>query len=223
MNTLLLVEDDLNLGALIKDALEDEGYSVILVNNGKTALNTIQNSKANLAILDVMLPDIDGFTLGKLWKETYPNKPILFLTAKGQTEDKIKGLTIGDEYVTKPFETQELLLRIKNLLERKQNNQNTIQTFTLGKYTFSPQQFTLEFPDKQVKKLTARESALLEILCHNRGAVIKRSNLLMAVWGKDDYFTGRSMDVFISRLRKYLALDDSIKIQVVHGVGFRLD
>jgi DNA-binding response OmpR family regulator len=221
MQTVLLVEDDENLGILLEEALEDEGLSVIRYKDGNAVEAALPELKIDLAILDVMLPGSDGFTIGKKLKERSPQLPILFLTAKSQVEARLQGLTIGDDYMVKPFHTEELLLRIKNLLSRNSSD-NSSGLHKIGNYRFDADNYQLFGPDGRARRLTERETKLLNLLCHHKGRVAKRETLLTEVWGKDDYFTGRSMDVFISRLRKYLNEDDAIRIQVVHGVGFML-
>lgn len=223
-NHIFYVEDDANLAMVISDRLEEEGYEVLHFADGASARDAFQPGMAEVCVLDVMLPQIDGFTLGEWIRNCDAHIPILFLTARDQSSDRLTGLKIGDDYLAKPFVTEELLLRIENLRKRQaKGNQEAIsQAFVLGKYTYDAQNYQLTDPEGQARRLTEREGQLLLNLLQTRGQVVRREDLLRAVWGKDDYFTGRSMDVFISRLRKYLAADPHIKIQVIHGIGFML-
>lgn len=224
---ILYVEDDLNLGFVVKDTLEDAGYDVRLCTDGETATQQFGGDTFHLAILDVMLPKKDGFEIAEFIKKIQPDLPIIFLTAKEQADDKIKGLRLGaDDYITKPFSTEEFLLRVENLLRRSsreiQAEEGMANTFRLGDFSFEFDNYRLVHNGSDIKSLTERESKLLRVLCQQANQVITREVLLQSVWGKDDYFTGRSMDVFISKLRKYLSADERIKIQVIHGVGFKL-
>ncbi len=222
---ILYVEDDSNLSFVIKDLLEENGYSVTHCMDGQSAIQKFGTDSFDLCILDVMLPQKDGFEVAEFIRKVNTEVPIIFLTAKSLSEDRIKGLRIGaDDYITKPFSTEELLLRVENILKRL----GTLHTdkakkdiFELGKYTFNFPDYSLHF-NGESRHLTEREAHLLRLLCLHKNQVVTREILLKSVWGKDDYFTGRSMDVFISKLRKYLSEDQSIKIQVVHGIGFKL-
>lgn len=223
MAKILYVEDDENLSYVIKDNLEEEGFEVSHYADGKEALKNFQKEKFDLCLLDVMLPELDGFSLAEKIREQNEQIPIIFLTAKVLQEDKIEGLKIGgDDYITKPFSIEELTLRIKVFLKRStvsdiEDEQNE---YKIGKYNFSFSQLILD-SDDGIKKLTHREAEVLKYLCDRRDSVIKREDILTKIWGRDDYFLGRSLDVFITRLRKMLAPDESLKIENVHGVGFR--
>ncbi len=215
------VEDDPSLGMLLADQLEQEGWKVHWFQNGKEALKAFESNCPDFFVLDVMLPGLDGFSLAKQLRETAPEAPILFLTAKGETPDRLKSLTLGDDYLAKPFSFEELILRIKNLWNRTTPNADlSPSVFALGSFTFDSTNFLLSHPEAGDRRLTDREGKLLHALCKLGHRVVKREELMMEVWGKDDYFTGRSMDVFISKLRKYLSVDSKVKIQVVHGIGF---
>jgi two-component system, OmpR family, response regulator VicR len=220
----LYVEDDPNLGFVTKDNLELEGYEIVHFQDGKEAWKSFSKEKYDLCLLDVMLPEMDGYSLAEKIRKQNNQVPIIFLTAKSLQEDKIIGLKIGgDDYVTKPFSIEELALRIKVFLKRKdvQNNKNSaVQNFKIGSYLFDYQQLTL-INAKKTEQLTNREADVLNFLCERPQQVIKREEILKAIWGRDDYFLGRSLDVFITRLRKMLSEDASVKIENVHGVGFR--
>jgi len=223
---ILLAEDDFNLGFVIKDLLEDEGYDVKLCSDGVSALQAYNDNAYDLCLFDVMMPQKDGFTLAENIRKVDPEMPIIFLTAKSLTEDKVKGLGIGaDDYITKPFENAEFLLRIENVLRRtgKKKQRNDPDEFMIGKFKLDTKNLTLTASDEEIHKLTAKEAKILRLLCLNINAVVERDVLLNSVWGKDDYFTGRSMDVFITKLRKYLKSDERVKIQNIHGVGFKLE
>lgn len=219
---ILLVEDDPNLGFVIKDTLSMKGYEVTLRNNGDDGLHTFCEKQFDLCILDVMMPKKDGFTLAQQIRERNQQVPILFVTAKSMLEDKIAGFQSGgDDYISKPFSIEELCLRIEVFLRRSVAQTNEEQ-FTLGDLRFDCQSFTLHHNTGE-KTLTQKEAEVLKLLCQNKDRVLKREEILKAVWGNDDYFLGRSMDVFISKLRKYLKEDPRVQIVNYHGVGFRLE
>lgn len=224
MTKILLVEDDDSLGFVVKDNLEQEGYQIDLQTTGKLGQTAFQKNQYDICILDVMLPEMDGFTLAEYIRGTGNQVPIIFLTAKSLKEDRIKGLKLGaDDYLTKPFSIEELILRIEAILKRTgKKSSHTIDTHILGKYTFDTKNLKLYF-NEIPQDLTHRESDLLNFLVQNKNETIPRDKILIAIWGDDDYFKGRSLDVFITRLRKYLNQDSSIKLTNVHGVGFRLD
>ena len=219
---ILLTEDDPNLGFVIKDNLEQKGYSVTLCNNGEDGFNQFNQSHYDLCILDVMMPKKDGFTLAKEIRSQNQNVPILFVTAKSMQEDRIEGFKQGgDDYIVKPFSMEELCLRIEVFLRRSAPQQQA-QNFTLGDFQFDCTNFTL-LHNRGEKSLTQKEAEVLKLLCKNKDRVLKREEILNAVWGNDDYFLGRSMDVFISKLRKYLKDDPRVQIVNYHGVGFKLE
>jgi len=215
---ILLVEDDNDLGDSLKQFIEFEGFEVHLYRDGKSALEALFRNSFDIGILDVMLPDISGFEIAKKVITKFPNLPFLFLTARQQKLDRLTGLKLGaDDYITKPFEADELILRIKNILKRTKPRQGK-QMF-LGGYCFDYEGLSLYFKENRTT-LTEKEADLLKYFADNPNQLIKREHLLKTLWGEDDYFLGRSMDVFISRLRKLLSEDDSINIQTVRGVGF---
>lgn len=219
---ILLVEDDPGLGYVIKDNLTHKNYEVTLCADGEEAHHTFFNEHFDLCILDVMLPRKDGFTLAQSIREKNQNVPILFVTAKAMIEDKVLGFQSGgDDYIVKPFSIEELCYRIEVFL-RRTHTEPSHQTFNIGTYKFDNSNLTLHH-HAESKTLTQKEAELLKLLCANKDRVLKREEILKAVWGDDDYFMGRSMDVFISRLRKYLKRDESIQIANYHGVGFRLE
>lgn len=220
---ILLVEDDLNLGFLLVEFLELKGLSVKLYRDGQTAFAGFQNGHFDFCILDVMLPKMDGFTLAKKMKILNPQIPIIFLTARSLKEDKMKGYEIGvDDYITKPFDEDELFYKINAILNRSRvSKSSTENLFQIGKFHFDFQNQLLEFGDLK-RRLTERESSILKFLCLNKNNVIKREQILVAIWGENDYFAGRSLDVFISKLRKYFSYDPTISIENIPKVGFIL-
>lgn len=220
---ILLVEDDPSLGFVIQDNLMMKGYEVTLCRDGEEAELTYGKSSFDLCLLDVMLPKKDGFSLARSIREKNCEIPILFLTAKAMTEDKLLGFQTGaDDYITKPFSLEELLYRIEVFLRRSQAKFPLEAIFTVGQFQFDPFSFTLKHNNNE-KTLTQKEAEVLKLLYKNRDRVLKREEILTHVWGDDDYFMGRSMDVFISKLRKYLKNDPDIQIVNYHGVGFRLE
>ncbi|MEA5260899.1 response regulator transcription factor [Arcicella aquatica] len=226
MTKILLVEDDDSLGFVIKDNLEQEGYTIDLQTDGKAGQKAFQNNQYDICIFDVMLPEMDGFSLAEFVRGTGSEVPIIFLTAKSLKEDRIKGLKLGaDDYLTKPFSIEELVLRIEAILKRtgKKTGQVVNQNIhNIGKYTFDVKNLKLFF-ENETQDLTHREADLLAFLVNNKNETLSRDKILIAIWGDDDYFKGRSLDVFITRLRKYLNKDQNIKLTNVHGVGFRFD
>lgn len=219
---ILLAEDDPSLGFVIKDNLQVNGYQVTLCANGEDALRAFGAQVFDLCILDVMMPKKDGFTLAQQIRAIDKNIPILFVTAKSMLEDKISGFQSGgDDYLVKPFSMEELLLRIEVFLRRSAPPEK-VDSYSLGEFNFDCQNFTLRHRQGE-KTLTQKEAEVLKLLCLNKDRVLKREEILKAVWGNDDYFLGRSMDVFISKLRKYLKEDPRVQIVNYHGVGFRLE
>ncbi|MEI6749103.1 MAG: response regulator transcription factor [Bacteroidales bacterium] len=223
--TILLVEDDPNLSDVLKDYLELLGYKVLLARDGEAGLKTFEKHAIDLCILDVMLPRKDGFTLAADIRKQNIEVPIIFLTARGQMEDRITGFKAGcDDYMAKPFSSEELSLRIEAILKRCRVSFSPVpgEEYTLGLYLFDAA--NLELRIGKIKHcLTPKEAALLRLLCRNRNILLPREKALKEIWGTDDYFIGRSMDVFITKLRKYLKDDPNVAIVNVHGSGFRLE
>jgi DNA-binding response OmpR family regulator len=221
---ILLAEDDSNLGVLLRNYLAAKNYDTTLCINGKLALDAFSSRSFGLCILDIMMPEMDGLTLAKKLRLLNPEIPVIFLTAKNQKEDILEGFKTGaDDYITKPFSMEELLYRIEAILRRtgttiinkKEDNYN------IGGYSFDPLKQTLVFNDFQTK-LTTKESELLELLCRYGNEILERNYALKSIWIDDNYFNARSMDVYITRLRKYLKKDPSVKILNVHGRGYKL-
>ena len=219
---ILLVEDDLNLGLVITDHLRSLDYDVICAENGAEGLVKFNDIAFDMCILDVMLPILDGFSLAKDIRKINAAIPILFLTAKSMTEDKIAGFEAGgDDYLTKPFSIQEFQLRVKALLRRVQVAQTEEEkVYNLGLYSYDKENQILSISGKD-KTLTKKEAQILRFLYKYKNQVISREIILKGVWGQDDYFVGRSLDVFITKLRKYFAEDPRIVISNLHGVGFK--
>lgn len=220
---ILLVEDDPSLGFVIQDNLTERGYDVTLSTDGRNAEELFSRQPFHLCILDVMLPKKDGFSLARAIRERNKEIPILFLTARTMIEDKLKGFQTGaDDYITKPFSLEELFYRVEVFLRRSQEAYVAETVINVGAFQFDPFSFTLRHNGEE-KTLTQKEAEVLKYLYRNRDRVLKREEILTHVWGDDDYFMGRSMDVFISKLRKYLKTDPGIQIVNYHGVGFRLE
>lgn len=221
---ILLVEDDPSLAFVISDNLRLKGYDVTLRNDGEAGQKAFDEDAFHICIFDVMLPKKDGFSLARSVREKDKQVPILFLTAKAMTEDKLEGFQTGaDDYITKPFSLEELYCRIEVFLRRSgESVKHDPGSFNLGQYAFDYTNLTLR-NQENIKILTQKEAEVLKLLYLNRERVLKREEILKQVWGDDDYFMGRSMDVFISKLRKYLRDDASVQIVNYHGVGFRLE
>ena len=219
---VLLAEDDPNLGLLLNQFLRAKGFDTTLCPDGEIAYDKFINGSYNFVILDVMMPKKDGFSLAKDIRGIDKDTPILFLTAKGMKEDKLKGFEIGaDDYLTKPFSMEELLARITAIIKRAGIEAKESSDFSIGNYTFDYNTRKLTNGETE-SKLTTKESELLKILCKNEGKEVDRNDMLKAVWGDDNYFNGRSMDVYITKLRKYLKADENVEIVNIHGKGFKL-
>lgn len=220
---ILLAEDDDNLGLLLNTYLKSKGYAVELTRNGKLAFEAFVAKPFDFCIFDVMMPEMDGYTLAKEIRETDKKIPILFLTAKSLKEDKLEGFSAGaDDYLTKPFSMEELVARIEAIMRRVEKPQvQTDEIVRVGKIAYEPQLRMLHLSTGP-KKLTTKENQLLELLVRNENEILDRNATLRAVWGDDNYFNGRSMDVYIAKLRKLLKEDPSIEIMNVHGKGFKL-
>ena len=221
---ILLAEDDPNLGILIQEYLEAKGFQTTLCANGEEAFKVFMRERWNLCIFDVMMPLMDGFSLTREIRKHNKDVPVIFLTAKSMKEDTIEGFKVGaDDYMTKPFSMEELTLRIKAILKRteKREEQEDQQEFSIGAYQFNTVLNSL-VSAKEHHKLTTREVELLRLLCLHMNDILERNFALKAIWAEDNYFNARSMDVYIARLRKYLASDPNIEILNVHGKGFKL-
>jgi DNA-binding response OmpR family regulator len=222
---LLLVEDDHNLGTLLKEYLEEKDYNVTLAVDGREGLKRFKQNLYDICVLDVMMPNMDGFTLAKEIRLLNKDVPLVFLTAKTMKEDAIEGFNAGaDDYINKPFSTEELLLRLKAILRRtstKSLDNTDLNNFDIGRYHFDFNHQVLSLEGKQTK-LTTREAQLLKLFCLHMNDVLDRNFALKTIWHDDNYFNGRSMDVYITKLRKYLKDDPQIEIINVHGKGFKL-
>ncbi len=219
---VLLAEDELALGMIIQESLESRDFKVILCPDGQKAWESYQAQKPDVLVLDVMMPKKDGFSLAAEIRKIDPHTPIIFLTSKSQTEDVVKGFGIGaNDYVRKPFSMEELIVRIKAQLDRLRTRQSQSDWIVLGKYEFHPTRQLLKLADTETP-LTARESQLLQMLLQNANDITDRTLILNQIWGSDDFFNARSMDVFITKLRKKLQDDPTIQILNVRGYGFKL-
>jgi len=222
---ILLAEDDSNLGFLLSNYLKAKSHDVLLCTNGIQALEAFSAEAFNICLLDIMMPEMDGLTLAREIRLLNPEVPIIFLTAKNQEEDIIEGFRSGaDDYITKPFSMEELLYRIEAVVRRASNPPSpsgNIEIHKIGMYTFDPLKQLLECGDQTIK-LTTKESELLDLLCRQGKDLLERNYALKSIWIDDNYFNARSMDVYITRLRKYLKKDSSVKILNIHGRGYKL-
>lgn len=222
---ILVLEDDKNLGMLLKEHLQMQDYEVTLRTNGEEGLKTYREDLFDLCLVDVMMPQMDGFNFVRQVRKKNQEIPIIFLTAKSLREDRIEGFKIGcDDYLTKPFSMEELLLRIKAVLRRSVGDAGRADTpviYEIGEYTFDSKRQILESRRKK-HRLTSKESELLRLLCLHMNRTLEREKALREIWGTTNYFSGRSMDVYISKLRKYLKDDRKVEIVSIHGKGFRL-
>lgn len=221
---ILLLEDDPNLGLMIKEHLEMNGYNVDLRTNGRDGINAFDRGSFDLCLVDIMMPIMDGFSFAREVRNRNDTIPLIFLTAKSLQEDKIEGFKIGcDDYITKPFSVEELLLRLRAVLKRLHHgpDESGQCQFDIGLFSFDSKNQILSGPDGETK-LTSKESELLKLLCLKENKILERNIALKCIWGNENYFSGRSMDVFISKLRKYLKADSNVEISNVHGKGYKL-
>lgn len=219
---IFLVEDDLSFGSVLKSYLELNEYSVEWVDDGKYAVDHFRKGSFDICILDIMLPHVDGFTIASEIRKINLTVPIVFLTAKKLKEDVLKGYGVGgDDYITKPFDTEILLAKIRAIVARRDIQAGTKDVFEIGKFIFNARLRTLT-SDQEEKKLSPKEAQLLELLAISPNKLISREMALKKIWGSDDYFTARSMDVYITKLRKFLSEDPRLTIKNIHGAGFQL-
>jgi two-component system OmpR family response regulator len=221
---ILLAEDDSNLGVLLRNYLNVKGFETSLCKDGKEALVVFTNGNFSLCILDIMMPEMDGLALAKEIRKLNPDMPIIFLTAKNQKEDIIEGFITGaDDYITKPFSMEELIYRIEAILRRTSaiNSERSEDSYKIGSYIFAPLKQLLVFQDQSIK-LTTKESELFLLLCKHKNEILERNYALKTIWIDDNYFNARSMDVYITKLRKYLKNDPLVEIINIHGKGYKL-
>lgn len=223
---ILLAEDDFDYASILKQYLEFSGFDVTWAKDGKEALKLFPDTQPDICVFDVMMPQMDGFTLAEKVVDNYPETPFIFLTAKSMKEDKIKGLRLGaDDYIVKPFEVEELILRITNILKRVQKTAPqhiADKKFKIGQYLFDSENYLLTH-ENITHRITEKEAHLIQFLYASKNKLVKREDILKEIWGNDDFFSGRSMDVFISRLRKYFSEDPAISIPSVRGLGFEFN
>lgn len=222
---ILLAEDDNSLGPLLKEYLEAKGYQVTLAEDGEKASQIFFKYNFDLVILDVMMPQKDGYTLAKEIRNANQHIPIIFLTAKSMKEDTLEGFKAGaDDYITKPFDMEELLARVQAILRRSNKTlvqDESVRIFKIGKFTLDSEKQILSIGDKQIR-LTSKENQLLRMLCIHKNQILDRSYALRSIWNDDNYFNGRSMDVYVAKIRKYLKEDPNVEIINIHGKGFKL-
>ncbi|KMQ63483.1 transcriptional regulator [Chryseobacterium sp. BLS98] len=217
---ILYAEDDKTIAFLIQDSLESY-YDINCYSDGRSALDAFNSQSFDICLLDIMMPELNGFELAQQIRDKNSEIPIIFISAKALKEDRIKGLKLGaDDYLVKPFSIEELILKIEVFLKRTKRTDASPLKYKVGKYNFDPKNYTLQDTENSIT-LTQRESELLLYFIRNKNTVLKRQDILKAIWGDDDYFMGRSLDVFISRLRKVLADEQNILIENLHGIGFR--
>ena len=223
MAKILYVEDNASLRFVTSDQLEKHSYEVVTCDNGKEAYNLFKKTVFDICVFDVMLPEMDGFKLAKKIRVDNKHIPIIFLTARSMQEDKIEGLKLGgDDYLTKPFNIEELCLKIEIFLKRREVSKELNDSYEVGNYHLDVKEQKLRLNEKE-RTLTLKETKLLSLLAQKENTIITRENILINLWGKNDYFLGRSLDVFISRLRKYLKDDENISIENIRGVGFKMN
>lgn len=218
---ILYVEDEPFLGRIVKESLESRDFEVTMVTDGQQAQRVFERDRPDICVLDVMLPSKDGYTIAKDIRQVNPNVPIIFVTAKNQTEDVLKGFEVGgNDYLRKPFSMEELIVRITNLLTLSQKNTKALpENVELGKYEFNILRYELKIGDN-VKKLSHREASLLQMLSENKNSTVQRKDILLKLWGDDSFFNSRNLDVYITKLRDYLKEDPAIEIITIKGIGY---
>lgn len=220
---ILLVEDEKNFGMVLRDYLNMNNFEVTLCENGELGLEAFKQNTFDLCVVDVMMPKKDGFTLASEIRDQNKSVPFVFLTARGMREDMIKGYKLGaDDYITKPFDSEVLLLKLKAILNRNISENSNEFLHEIGKFSFNAKMRTLKSEKNKEEKLSPKEAALLNLLCQHKNDVLPREKALKQIWNDDSYFTGRSMDVYIVKLRKYLASDPTLEINNLHGNGYSL-
>jgi DNA-binding response OmpR family regulator len=222
MNRVLYVEDEPALGKIVKESLQSRNFEILMAEDGLAGLNLFCQIEPDICVLDVMLPKMDGYTLAKEIRKLSPQIPIIFLTAKSQVEDVVKGFQIGgNDYLKKPFSLEELIVRIENLLSltKGQTIQNKSE-IQFGKYIFYPSRFELHGPKEETKRLSHKEAGILALLLENTNRTTERKDILMAFWGDDSYFNSRNLDVYITKLRDFLKADPNIQIITIKGIGY---
>jgi len=222
MTRILYVEDEPALGKIVKESLESRNYDIVMSEDGLAALNLFPQIEPDICVLDIMLPKMDGYSLAREIRKISPQIPIIFLTAKSQVEDVVKGFqTGGNDYLKKPFSLEELIVRIENLISLTQGQKQTGKQETVfGKYIFFPTRFELQSPDGEIKRLSHKESGILGMLLENVNSTTERKDILMGFWGDDSYFNSRNLDVYITKLRDYLKADPNIQIITIKGIGY---
>ncbi|MGM0666864.1 MAG: response regulator transcription factor [Bacteroidota bacterium] len=222
ISKIFLVEDDLSFGSVLKSYLEINDFEVEWIDDGKNAMAAFRKEQFSLCILDVMLPNVDGFTIASEIRAINRTIPLIFLTAKKLKEDVLRGYGLGaDDYITKPFDTEILLAKIKAITTRREGMRKSSDELKIGKYTFNTKLRSLKSGEGE-RKLSPKEAQLLELLAESPNTLVSRETALKSIWGSDDYFTARSMDVYVTKLRKYLSDDKNISIKNIHGAGFQM-
>lgn len=220
---ILYVEDEPFLGRIVKESLESRSFQVRMIRDGAQALQAYRDFQPHVCVLDVMLPNRDGFSIGQDIREEDPRVPIMYLTAKNQTEDVLQGFKSGgNDYLRKPFSMEELIVRVQNLLQLSNRQPPAAapgQTITLGQFTFLPNKYELHFQD-QLRTLSHRETELLQILCNHQNRIVQRKHILQKIWGDDSFFNSRNLDVYITKMRDYLKKDPSLRIVTIKGIGY---
>lgn len=220
---ILYVEDEPFLGRIVKESLESRDFEVNMANDGAKAVDLFRKVAPDICVLDIMLPSKDGYSIAKNIRQVNPNVPIIFVTAKTQTEDLLKGFEAGgNDYLRKPFSMEELIVRVNNLLNLSKKNKTTPNTIvTLGRFEFDPTRYELKI-DASTRKLSHREAMLLQVLTETRNTVVNRKDILMRIWGDDSFFNSRNLDVYITKLRDYLKADPNVEIITIKGIGYQV-
>ena len=217
---VLYVEDEPSLAQIVSESLSSRGFNIIVAKDGQEGIELINKQSFDIAVLDIMLPKLDGYSLAKSIIQVHPKMPIIFLSAKTQTEDVIKGFHVGaKDYMRKPFSMEELIVRMNNLLDRSSSSENDEEEYELGRYSFYPRKYELYQEGLKID-LSERESRILTMLCQHLNSTVQRKKILLEIWGDDSYYNSRNLDVYINKLRKILGQDQSLEIMTLKGVGY---
>jgi DNA-binding response OmpR family regulator len=221
MTKILYVEDEPSLGKIVKESLQSRKYEVVMAEDGLAGLSLLESHQPDICVLDIMLPKMDGYTLAQNIRNIHPKMPIIFLTAKSQLDDVLKGFKVGgNDYLKKPFSLEELIIRIENLLTLTHGQNSNQKEINFGRFTFSPNRYELKGPESEVRRLSHKEAGILSLLLQHSNSTLERKKILLELWDDDSYFNSRNLDVYITKLRDFLKADPGVEIITIKGIGY---